>query len=151
MLNNLNDRLTVIQERDSRLISVLVRPTDPQRAADIANAAANAHVASRAQLSLSDTAEASGWLREEIDRLWAVVKDAETAVADFKVNNDLFTGGNNASLLDQQLSTISTQISAAQERKNTAVTRAQMIRGMLDRCQSIEGAPMCATPWSFSD
>tara|TARA_R110002124_G_scaffold63350_5_gene172904 strand:+ start:25379 stop:27739 length:2361 start_codon:yes stop_codon:yes gene_type:complete len=139
VLNNLNDRLTVVQERDSRLISVLVRSTDPQRAADIANAVANAHVARRAQLSLSDTAEASGWLRDEIERLRVVVKDAETAVADFKVNNDLFTGSNNTSLLDQQLSTISTQISAAQERKNTAVTRADMIRGMLDRGQSIEG------------
>ena len=63
ILNNLYDRLTVVQERDSRLISVLVRSSSPQRAADIANAVANAHVARRAQLSLSDTAEASDWLR----------------------------------------------------------------------------------------
>ncbi|MGV8833337.1 MAG: GumC family protein [Devosia sp.] len=139
VLNNLYARLTVVQERDSNLISVLVRSTDPQRAADIANAVANAHVARRAQLSLSDTAEASGWLRDEIDRLRVVVKDAETAVANFKVDNDLFTGSNNTSLLDQQLSAVSTQISSAQERKNTALSRAEMIRGMLDRGQSIEG------------
>lgn len=139
VLGNLYGSLTVIQERDSALISVLVRSTDPQRAADIANAVANAHVARRAQLTLSDTAEASGWLRDEIDRLRLVVKDAETAVADFKVNNDLFTGSNNTSLLDQQLSATATQISAAQERKNTALSRAGMIRGMLERGQSIEG------------
>lgn len=139
VLATLYDRLTVIQERDSRLISVLVRSTDPQRAADIANAVANAHVARRAQLSLSDTAVASGWLGEEIDRLRLSVNKAETAVADFKVDNDLFIGSNNTSLPDQQLSTIAAQISAAQERKNTALSRATLIRGMLEGGQSIEG------------
>ena len=139
VLNNLYQRLAVTQERDSRLISVVVMSIDPQRAADIANAIANAHVTRRAQLSLSDTAEASGWLAEEIERLRVTVTAAETAVADFKVNNDLFTGSNNTSLLDQQLSTIASQISAAQERKNTALSRAALIRGMLERGQSIEG------------
>jgi uncharacterized protein involved in exopolysaccharide biosynthesis len=139
VLNNLYSRLTVSQERDSRLISVTVQSTDPQRAADIANAVANAHVARRAQLSLSDTAVASGWLRDEIDRLRVVVNETETAVANFKVDNDLFVGSNNTGLADQQLSTIASQISAAQERKSTALARASLIRGMLERGQSIEG------------
>ncbi|KFC71032.1 Lipopolysaccharide biosynthesis [Devosia sp. LC5] len=138
VLSTLYDRMTVIQARDSRIISVLIRSTNPQLAADIANAVANAHVTRRAQLSLSDTAEASTWLREEIDKLRVRVTDAERAVADFKVNNDLFSGGNNTSLVDQQLSTIASQISAAQERKNTALSRAAVIRGLLDRGQPID-------------
>lgn len=138
VLGTLYDRLTVAQERDSRLISVRVQSTDPQRAADIANAIANAHVTRRAQLSLSDTAEASGWLRDEIERLRVRVNETETAVAQFKVDNDLFTGPNSTSLLDQQLSTLATQLSAAQERKNVALSRATMIRGMLDRGQAID-------------
>ncbi len=139
VLANLYERMTVVQERDSALISVLVRSTDPQRAADIANAVANAHVARRANLSISDTAEASSWLLDEIKRLRVSVQEAESAVANFKVDNDLFIGQNNTSLLDQQLSTISTQISAAQERKNTAQSRASLIRGLIDRGQAIDG------------
>ena len=139
VLNNLYDRLTVAQQRDSRVITVAVRSTSPQLAADIANAVANAHIARRAELSLSDTAEASDWLRVEIERLRGVVTEAETAVADFKVNNDLFVGTNNTSLPDQQLSAIATQITAAQQRRSTAETRANLIRSMLDRGQSIEG------------
>jgi uncharacterized protein involved in exopolysaccharide biosynthesis len=138
VLSTLYERMTVIQERDSRIMSVLVRSTDPQLAADIANAVANAHVTRRAQLSLSDTAEASTWLHEEIDKLRIRVTDAERAVANFKVDNDLFSGGNNTSLVDQQLSTIAAQISAAQERKNTALSRAAVIRGLLDRGQPID-------------
>jgi uncharacterized protein involved in exopolysaccharide biosynthesis len=139
VLNNLYGKLTVVQERDSRIISVLVRSTDPQRAADIANAVANAHVTRRAELSLSDTAEASGWLRTEIERLRVSVTEAETAVANYKVDNDLFVGSNNTSLPDQQLSTIASQISAAQERKNAANSRAVLIRSMLQQGQPIEG------------
>ncbi|MET0438241.1 MAG: GumC family protein [Devosia sp.] len=138
VINTLYDRMTVIQQRDSRIISILVRSTDPQLAADIANAVAEAHVARRAQLSLSDTAEASDWLRQEIERLRTVVGDAEAAVAQYRVDNDLFIGTNNTSLLDQQLSTITTQITSAQERKNTAQSRASVIRGLLERGQPIE-------------
>jgi succinoglycan biosynthesis transport protein ExoP len=138
VINTLYERMTVIQQRDSRIISILVRSTDPQLAADIANAVAAAHVARRAQLSLSDTAEASGWLSQEIDRLRVVVSDAEAAVAKYRVDNDLYIGANNTTLLDQQLSTVSAQITAAQERKNTAQSRAAVIRGLLQRGQPIE-------------
>lgn len=138
VLANLYDRMTVIQERDSAIISVLVRSTDPDLAARIANAVANAHVARRTQLSLSDTADASSWLRDEITKLRISVTEAETAVANFKVANDLYSGGNNTSLVDQQLSTVASQINAAQERKSTALSRAAVIRGMLDRGQPID-------------
>jgi succinoglycan biosynthesis transport protein ExoP len=141
VLGKLYDRLSVVQERDSRIISVLVRSTDPQRAAEIANAVANAHVTRRAELSLSDTAEASGWLNDEIAKLRVTVTAAETAVADFKVDNDLFIGANNTSLADQQLTTIASQINAAQERKNTALSRATLIRGMIEQDQPIDGVP----------
>ncbi len=139
VLTALYDRLDVAQERDSRIISVTVSTTDPELSARIANAVASAHVARRAQLSISDTADASGWLRAEIDRLRVSVQEAESAVADFRVENDLFTGQNNTSLLDQQLSNISSQITAAQERKNTAASRAELIRGLIERGQPIEG------------
>ncbi|KQT51620.1 hypothetical protein ASG47_01665 [Devosia sp. Leaf420] len=138
VMTTLYDRMTVIQERDSRIISILVRSTDPQLAADIANAVAAAHVARRAQLSLADTAEASEWLNQEIDRLRIAVRDAESKVAQYRVDNDLFVGTNNTTLLDQQLSTLTTQITSAQERKNTAQSRAAVIRGLLERGQPIE-------------
>ena len=141
VLSALNERLEVSQERDSRIISVAVSTTDPELSARIANAVAAAHVARRAQLSISDTADASGWLRAEIERLRVSVEEAESAVAEFRVNNDLFTGQNNTSLLDQQLSTIASQITAAQERKNAAMSRATLIRGLIERDQPIEGVP----------
>src|SRR5690606_32752781 len=40
VLHNLNERLTVVRERDSAVISIFVRSADPQLAASIANAIA---------------------------------------------------------------------------------------------------------------
>lgn len=141
VLQTLTERLSVVRERDSRVISVSVRSEDPDLAARLANAIANAHVSRRADLSLADTAEASDWLKVEIDKLRERVNEAETRVANFRSENDLFVGANNTTLLDQQLSSIQTQINAAQERKNTAQSRADLIRGLITAGQPISGVP----------
>ncbi|MDB5506507.1 MAG: hypothetical protein JWR75_1145 [Devosia sp.] len=141
VLGNLLERMTVIQERDSRIISVYIRSENPDLAARIANAVAKAHVARRAELSLIDTLTSSEWLETEIDKLRIRVSAAEGAVAQFRIANDLYTGTNNSTLLDQQLSGLSTQVSAAEERRGNAETRADLIRKLIDQGQSIEGLP----------
>lgn len=139
VLQNLNERLSVVRERDSAVISINVRSQNPELAASIANAIANAHVRRRTELSLTDTASASAWLEQEIARLRVKVKDAEDAVANYRVSNDLFTGANNTSILDQQLSSIATQITDAQQRKNAAQSRANLIRELLSQGQALDG------------
>jgi len=140
ILANLSERLSVKRSRDSLVITVGVRSEDPQLAARLANAIANAHVQRRAALSLSDTAEASVWLEQQIESLRTKVADAEAKVASFKVENDLLTSGStNTSVVDQQMSSVAGQITAAQERMNTALSRANLIDGMLKEGQPIEG------------
>jgi succinoglycan biosynthesis transport protein ExoP len=139
VIENLNQRLTVIRERDSAIISIFVRSLDPQLAADVANAIATTHVSRRAGLALSDTAEASVWLEQEIVKLRERVTEAETKVANFRVENNLFNGPNATPLVDQQLSNVATQITEAQERANTAQSRGALIRQLLDSGQPIGG------------
>ncbi|KQU99358.1 exopolysaccharide transport family protein [Devosia sp. Root105] len=139
VLGNLADRMTVIRERDSAVISIYVRSTDAELAARIANAIAAAHVKRRGAQSLTDTADATVWLEEEIDKLRPKVSAAETAVANYKVENDLFVGANSIPVTDQQLTVVATQIAEAQQRKNDAQARSQVIRGLLDKGQSLDG------------
>jgi len=141
VLANVADQLKVVRERDSRIISIEFQSTNPDRAARIANAVANIYVQRRGDLSLSDTADASAWLLTEIDQLRVKVSEAESKVAAYRVDNDLFTGTNDTSLLDQQLSSTATQISAAQERKNSAQSKATLIRGLLKAGQPIDSVP----------
>jgi len=139
ILSRLSRAITVVQERNSRVLSILVRARDRQLAAEIANAVANAHVNRRVQLSIEDTADASRWLSSEIDKLRISVVDAQSKVASFRIDNDLFVGINNTSLLDQQLSNIAAQITTAQERRNLVQSRADLIGSLLDAGQPIDG------------
>jgi succinoglycan biosynthesis transport protein ExoP len=139
VLENLGNAMTVIRERDSAVISVFVRSRDPELAAQIANAVAEAHVRRRAAQSVSDTAGATVWLEGEIAKLRTRVTEAEAAVAAYKVDKDLFVGGASTPVADQQLSTISTQVAEAQQRKNTALSRAELIRGLIASGQSLDG------------
>ncbi len=139
VLANLADRMTVIRERDSAVVSIYVRSTNADLAARIANALAVAHVKRRAAQSLADTVEATVWLQQEIDKLRARVTAAESAVANYKVDKDLFIGVSATPVADQQLSTVATQIAEAQQRKNDAQSRADLIRGVIGSGRSLEG------------
>lgn len=139
VLNSVASNLKVIRQRDSWIISILFRSRDPELSARVANAIANTHVRRRGELSVADTIEATQWLLVEIEKMRTRVAAAEVKVATYRVENDLFVGTNNTSLLDQQLSDIAGQVTAAQERKNTAKSRAALIRGLLKAGQPIDG------------
>jgi uncharacterized protein involved in exopolysaccharide biosynthesis len=140
-LQNLNDRLTVIRERDSAVISIFVRATDPQLAATVANAIAEEHVKRRAGQSLADTAESTQYLARQIEELRKKVEEADSKVASFRIDNGIFSGSNNTSLTDQQLSDIAKQVTDAQERRSTAQQRANLIRELLKAGQPIDAVP----------
>ncbi len=139
VLHNLNERLTVIRERDSAVISIFVRSADPQLAADIANAIAAEHVKRRAGQSLADTAEAGAWLEQQIEELRKKVEAADAAVAQYRSDNAMFAGTNGTTLPDQQISDIGRQITDAQGRRNTAEQRAALINELLRSGQPVEG------------
>jgi len=136
VLTTLRERLTVTAEGASNRIAVAVRATEPQLAADIANAIAEAQAARRALLPLP-TAEMSDEQRAEIEQLRAAVAAAETALAQFRADNDA-VGEDTA---DPQLADLASQLSAARERQHAAQARATLIRGLLERNQPIEGVP----------
>ncbi|HUV32096.1 MAG TPA: GumC family protein, partial [Devosiaceae bacterium] len=138
LVEAMRDRIVVARERDSRVISVGFRAEDPALAARVANALATAHVQRRGDLLVEDTSDATVWLLREIEGLRARVSQAESKVANYRVDNDLFSGNDNSSLLQQQMSDVTAQISAAAERRGTVVTKARLIRGLLEAGQPVE-------------
>jgi succinoglycan biosynthesis transport protein ExoP len=139
VLQNLTERMTVIRERDSAVISIYVRSGDRDLAARLANAIAAEHVKRRAGQSLADTAEEGAWLEQKIDELRTKVEQADAAVAQYRSDNGIFAGTNGTSLPDQQISDIGRQITDAQGRRNTAEQRAALIKSLLSSGQPVEG------------
>jgi succinoglycan biosynthesis transport protein ExoP len=139
VVQNLDERLTVIRERDSTVITILARSADPQLAAKIANAVAAQHVKRRAQQSVSDTQDATAWLQQQIDQLRVKVQEADKKIADYKAQNGIFTGANGTTLPDQQMSDIGKQLTDAQGVLNTARRHADLIRSLLKSGQQVDG------------
>ncbi|MGJ8528822.1 Wzz/FepE/Etk N-terminal domain-containing protein [Maritalea sp.] len=141
IIAKISSKLVAAQARDSRVISIKFSSTDPKIAADVANALAKALVNRRSDLAISDTSDATKWLDQEIKSLGIDVVNAENRVANFRVENDLFRSTRDTTLIGQQLSDLSRQISTVSERKNSAATRSRLIRNLLRGGQSLESVP----------
>jgi polysaccharide biosynthesis transport protein len=98
---------------------------NPDRAAQIANATADAYIVDQLEAKYQATRRASTWLQERIQELRQQASTAERAVLDFKkANNIVDTGGR--LIGEQQLAELNSQIVLA--RAATAESRARLNR-----------------------
>src|SRR5262249_53307692 len=125
-------RLTVARVAQSYIIQIDFRSYNAERAAQIANAIADAFIVDQLEAKYKATRQAGGWLQDRIKELRTQVSDAERVVVQFKTkNNIVLTGGTNRTLLNQQqVAEISSQLTIA--RSNIAEVRAR-----LDRINSV--------------
>jgi polysaccharide biosynthesis transport protein len=129
-------RLTIQRVGLSYIIEVSFRAADPNRAAEIANATANAYVADQLGAKSQVAQRAAVWLQDRIRELTEQASTAEHAVVDYKSQNNIVTveGPAGQKLLnEQQLGELNSQLLLA--RSNTADAKAR-----LDRVQEIETA-----------
>ncbi len=89
------DPVTLLRKRvdveimtDSMAITIHVSDTDPGRAADIANAMADAYIEYYRQARLDATSDASEWLKERVGQLTTQVQAAEDDLLRFREEND---------------------------------------------------------------
>ncbi len=134
------DRLSVYPVEKSRVIVIDFLSENPELAARVANAIADAYL-ERQQVAKQDQARsASTWLSGEIDQLRKKVADAEAKVEAFRAKSNLLVGPNNTTLSSQQLADLNTQLATARAQKADAGARASLIRSMLKSGEPIESS-----------
>ncbi len=84
--------------KDSRVVKLSVEDTDPARAQQLANAVADAYMATNLDRKLAATRAASTWLADQLDGLNTKLEQSEVKLFDFKRQNDILT----ASIEDRQ-------------------------------------------------
>jgi len=88
------DRFSVKRIGLSYVIDIGFRSLDPERAAQIVNAVADAYIVDQLEAKYQASRRAGVWLQDRISELRQQVTTAERAVVDFKKNNNIvFTGG----------------------------------------------------------
>ena len=134
------DRLSVYPVEKSRVIVIDFLSENPELAARVANAVADAYL-ERQQVAKQDQARnATAWLSGEIDSLHNKVADAEAKVEAFRAKSNLLVGPNNTTLSAQQLGDLNAQLAAARAQKADAAAKAKLIRTMLKSGESIESS-----------
>ncbi|MBI3677570.1 MAG: polysaccharide biosynthesis tyrosine autokinase [Proteobacteria bacterium] len=97
----------------SSTITVSFTARDPEQAARIANAIADAYIAYQIGIKNDVARDTTQWLNDKIKQLAGQVQDAEAASQKYKADNNLNESSDGTPLSDQQLSAIDTQIVTA--------------------------------------
>ncbi|RUW82735.1 GumC family protein, partial [Mesorhizobium sp. M1E.F.Ca.ET.063.01.1.1] len=141
VLKAMRDKLNVYGVEKSRVIAVEFSSEDPKLAARVADAIAQAYLASKGNAKKESNTAATGFLGPEITDLQNRVKEAEAKVAAYRAQSDLLMGGNNAVLATQQLSELSTELSRVRANRAAAEATADSVRKALQNGGTLDSVP----------
>ena len=133
-------RMTVKQLGASRVISVEFSSQDAKLAARIANQIADFYINGQRRAKTDSNAQASQWLKSQIESLRLKVARSEAAIESYREKHGLISGRPNTTLNAQQLTELSTQLIRAKAARSEARARARLIRNMLSREGGVEAA-----------
>jgi succinoglycan biosynthesis transport protein ExoP len=119
------NRLTVRRKGFSYLLEISFTSGDPERAAQIANEVAEAHIVDQMDARYQVIKRSSAWLQERLRELADQSSAAQRTVNEFKVKHDIIDPGGRLSN-DQQLAEHNSQLVAA--RAQVSETKARLDR-----------------------
>jgi capsular exopolysaccharide synthesis family protein len=130
--------LTVAPIRNSRLVELRFSSTDPQLAADMANAHAKAYIQQNMEVRFSASKEASDWLGGQLAEQRRKVEDSEAALQRYKEAHDAVAVEDRQNIVVQRLADL-----------NAAATRAKTTRiekeAQYNQLKSLQGTPAVDT------
>ena len=112
-INRLRGALAVSRSGQAQVLNISITWDDPERAAQLANAVADAYVVDQLDARLEAAKRASGWLSDRLVELRRQLRDSEDAVAKFRKEHGLTRSGPTVALNDQQLSDLNSKLIAA--------------------------------------
>jgi succinoglycan biosynthesis transport protein ExoP len=122
--------LTIKRLGLSYVMEIDFQSIDPQRAARIANAIADAYVVDSLEAKYQSSRRAATWLQDRLKELRAQASDAERAVVEYKAENNIVDTGGRL-LNEQQLAELNSALTSAQAVRAEAEARAQRVEQIL--------------------
>jgi capsular exopolysaccharide synthesis family protein len=112
-INSVRGALAISQSGKAQVLNIAITWDNPVRAAELANAVADAYVVDQLDARLEAAKRASGWLSDRITELRQQLRDSEEAVAKFRKEHGLTRSGPTVALNDQQLADLNGKLIAA--------------------------------------
>lgn len=124
-LQEFSDNLSAKRVGLTYVIEVSYRSARPDRAAQIANAVAEAYIVDQLDAKYQSARRAGNWLADRIQELRQQATTADRSIVEFKSKNNIVDAGGR-SVSEQQVAELNSQILAA--RTQTAEARARLDR-----------------------
>ena len=146
------DRLTISPVRKTQLVKISFEAYDPQFAADMANALANAYIDSNLEAKLELTVKASSWLTERLSGLKEKVQESERRLQEFKDQEQIVGGNGGIDIASNELDLVATKLVEARRDRLGIESQYQQIRGIsksnieaLERIPAVLSHPVVQT------
>jgi polysaccharide biosynthesis transport protein len=133
-------KLSVTTKGRSSVIGVAVTTEDPDKSARIANAIADAYLADQSAAKTQFGRQLSESLGERLEGLQHSVVEAEGAIEQYREQTG-WTQGDGGTIIDQQLTEMSTQLIAARTEEAQAQARLNQFRASLKGASGDDAIP----------
>lgn len=135
-------RLVTSTKRNERsyVIDVSVTAHEPERAADLANAVANAYLEEQASANANFNRRLSDAIKSQLERMRNAVSQSEQAVATYKAAHNL-VGSRDRLVTDQELTEANTQLSNAKAKLDEAEARVKLVASIESGGTPLESLP----------
>jgi polysaccharide biosynthesis transport protein len=112
-IDSLRDALSVLRSGKALVLNIAITWDDRARAAQLANAVADAFVVDQLDVRFESAKRASAWLSDRLVELRQQLQASEEAVTKFRNEHGLMRSGPTVALNDQQLSELNSKLIAA--------------------------------------
>jgi succinoglycan biosynthesis transport protein ExoP len=140
--NRLRGALAVSRKGQvAQVLNIAITWEDPVRAAQLANAVADAYVVDQLDARLESAKRASGWLSDRLIELRRQLRDSEEAVAKFREEHGLTRSGPTVALNDQQLADLNSKLIAARTDAAEKKARVDFLADLAAGKKTLESVP----------
>jgi succinoglycan biosynthesis transport protein ExoP len=140
-INNLRGALAVMRSGQAQVLNISITWTDPVRAAQLANAVANAYVVNQLDARFESAKQASGWLSDRLVELRQQLRDSEEGVTKFRSEHGLTSSGPTIALNDQQLADLNSKLIAARTDAAEKKTRVDFLADVAGGKKALDSLP----------
>jgi capsular exopolysaccharide synthesis family protein len=140
-INGLRGALAISQNGRAQVLNISITWDDPERAAQLANAVADAYVVDQLDARLESAKRASSWLSDRLAELRQQLGNSEQTVANFRREHGLTRSGPTVALNDQQLADLNTKLVAARADAAEKKARVDFITDLLAGKKTLDALP----------
>jgi polysaccharide biosynthesis transport protein len=142
-------RLSATRVSISNVIEISFSSSTPVRAAEIANAVANAYITDQLNAKFEANRRAIAWLQDRLQELGQQASTAERAVNAFKAQNNIVSNGGKP-IDEQQVTDLNSRLVAARAQESDTLARLNQFETIL-RSNSVESSSIGTLDASGSD